>query len=1071
MTFVSYIKGQVAKVVMEHSRRRLQVVVRVREDDGACGSLDESPCVSFAPPNNVHVSDTSLPSGGINRSFFCDRFLAPGCSNNDVFSTICRPVIDATLQGGTSSDSLCFLAYGHTNSGKTHTIAGSAGERGILSLCALYLLHCLGPIDVTMIEVYAEAVYDLLARGQQRTIRRTSRRGQSTSAGVVVENLTVCTVSSAEEWMATSDFGMVQRRTSPMELNARSSRSHAIFTLKHRPSGLNVSLVDLAGSERQSIFSRQLNKESISINKSLSRLSTVIEALGRAKPTSLPSTRSSSTTSVAASKLHHVVQEAKCNSYVNFRDTMLTVLLQRYLSGSSLTTFIACTHPNVFFLSETLSTLRYTARLHRITTEGPQVVSNRSSRQSSLESDMPHQQMSSALLAELLTLKKQMQDNTIEFQKREMMHQQRIAELERCRLTSAESSGQQRHCNATPSPMADCAKCATVTHHRESDRSIVSLNGSVLSTNSFESTMSMRHKDTKRVAGWLLSRCMSSIPQFHVQFDDYFRDLLPSALTCVGYVTCVACLFPRDPVDETRVGLLDTGDFAMGLSMLDAGIPPFVSLHDAQKCTNGHKVWESVEFNVSTSRGMSNDTDVGVFVLAMFEVHQSQMDAMSPSDDDESTNASCLDVDHTSMAVNRCCGGGLTSTESLVPFAVVFAVNASAPLEHHQAVYNHLITLQRHQEEIESDIARFTHDSMVADDEGALSGFVQAGGLCSPKADEKCREPFSNWESPPDQATSSALQVPDNNSDCGSSGSDTHSNDERIQQWEAMRQWHMANSPSDLAPAFIPASPSNHSLLVDDVSVGLIDSHVLPNTSRLNLLDEIMKQVHQGVDERCDAAIEISALSSPPRHYAKSASHSDDDEGEIESFSESFHLDDSAQRPGGAVENRAVMAVETFRIGAGDVSPNLDLSPSTSRPRYEHLTPVRHNVSSLTFQREPSPRRVIENETIVVCVDEEKNNTVDANLRSQRSSVSPDATHSIGANSVSPVNNDDVVEMKSTPTCSLGTTLCSDTPPPLTAAQQSQCPTGAGRARRLPKQASKEHAVEDHIVCRACAMM
>ena len=81
-------------------------------------------------------------------------------------------------------------------------------------------------------------------------------------------------------------------------------------------------------------------KEGAAINKSLSALGNVINALAEGK-----------------------------KSHVPYRDSKLTRLLQESLGGNALTVMIATVSPSVFNIDETLSTLQYANRAKNIKNE------------------------------------------------------------------------------------------------------------------------------------------------------------------------------------------------------------------------------------------------------------------------------------------------------------------------------------------------------------------------------------------------------------------------------------------------------------------------------------------------------------------------------------------------------------------------------------------------------------------------------------------------------------------------------------------------------------------------------
>merc|ERR1719450_1592750 len=134
-------------------------------------------------------------------------------------------------------------------------------------------------------------------------------------------------------------------------MNASSSRSHSIFTIKvHQKDDedksknvfAKLNLVDLAGSERQkgTGATGQTLKEGANINKSLSALGNVINAL---------------------------VENANGKKvFMPFRNSKLTRVLQESLGGNSLCSMLATLSPAACNYEETMSTLRYANRAKAI---------------------------------------------------------------------------------------------------------------------------------------------------------------------------------------------------------------------------------------------------------------------------------------------------------------------------------------------------------------------------------------------------------------------------------------------------------------------------------------------------------------------------------------------------------------------------------------------------------------------------------------------------------------------------------------------------------------------------------
>ncbi|KAI8451944.1 hypothetical protein BY996DRAFT_6431983 [Phakopsora pachyrhizi] len=163
------------------------------------------------------------------------------------------------------------------------------------------------------------------------------------SRGFYVKNLSDYYVGSASEVYEIMKQGGEVRKVSSTIMNAESSQSHSIFVItiqqKHLKTGTqksgNLFLVDLAGSEKveKTGVSGQTLEEAKKINKSLSALGMVINALNDGKSVHIP-----------------------------YRDSKLTRILQESLGGNSRTTLVINCSPSGYNEAETLSTLQFGMR-------------------------------------------------------------------------------------------------------------------------------------------------------------------------------------------------------------------------------------------------------------------------------------------------------------------------------------------------------------------------------------------------------------------------------------------------------------------------------------------------------------------------------------------------------------------------------------------------------------------------------------------------------------------------------------------------------------------------------------
>lgn len=221
-------------------------------------------------------------------------------------------------------------------------------------------------LKATYVEIYNEQLRDLLAPdgGDRSNVAIREDKGN-----IILTGLQQVEINSVEDLMNALNMGSTIRQTDSTAINAKSSRSHAVFSLNliqrktklqtngadkrysmpiEAMTGQEVSVttdsklhfVDLAGSERLKNTGAQGEraKEGISINAGLASLGKVISQLS----------------------------SRQAGSYVSYRDSKLTRLLQDSLGGNAITYMIACVTPPEFHLSETLNTVQYAQRARAI---------------------------------------------------------------------------------------------------------------------------------------------------------------------------------------------------------------------------------------------------------------------------------------------------------------------------------------------------------------------------------------------------------------------------------------------------------------------------------------------------------------------------------------------------------------------------------------------------------------------------------------------------------------------------------------------------------------------------------
>ncbi|KAJ4985721.1 kinesin family protein [Stagonosporopsis vannaccii] len=397
----------------DESKTAVKVAVRVRpplkqEDPGfdLIPQRFRSPRCHVTSPSSLAVD----PAAGGRKVFVFDRVFGEDVDQEGVFEYVSDSV-NSFVEGYNVS----ILAYGQSGAGKSYTMGttgpgdqGNTHVMGIIPRAAALLYEKLeGPsirppgsgirppnarvssvgslnlsnkpsskknwqLTATYVEIYNEQLRDLLLSDTVPAAQRPEVAIREEPGGrIILAGLTQVTINSVDDLLNALNFGSSIRQTDATAQNAKSSRSHAVFSLnlvqkktssaptttreKRRSvplemmSGSGESLVtidsklhfvDLAGSERlkNTQASGERAREGISINAGLASLGKVISQL---------------------SSRHH-------NAHISYRDSRLTRLLQDSLGGNAITYMIACINPAEFHLSESLNTVQYAQRARAI---------------------------------------------------------------------------------------------------------------------------------------------------------------------------------------------------------------------------------------------------------------------------------------------------------------------------------------------------------------------------------------------------------------------------------------------------------------------------------------------------------------------------------------------------------------------------------------------------------------------------------------------------------------------------------------------------------------------------------
>ena len=229
-----------------------------------------------------------------NHAFSFDRVFGPTSQNGEVFEEISQ-LVQSALDGY----NVCIFCYGQTGSGKTYTMSSLDGmiPRATAQIYAeAQRLEEKGwryMMQGSFIEVYNEAYNDLLGRSEDLDKKKVEVRHDQARKQTYLDNVVSVVLDGPARVDEMLDTASKNRTVAATKANMRSSRSHSVFILKlvgtneitGEKSEGTLNLVDLAGSERleHSKAEGARLKETQNINKSLSCLGDVINALGSSK--------------------------------------------------------------------------------------------------------------------------------------------------------------------------------------------------------------------------------------------------------------------------------------------------------------------------------------------------------------------------------------------------------------------------------------------------------------------------------------------------------------------------------------------------------------------------------------------------------------------------------------------------------------------------------------------------------------------------------------------------------------------------------------------------------------------
>ncbi|KAF5380852.1 hypothetical protein D9615_004103 [Tricholomella constricta] len=245
----------------------VQVALRIRpptsQDSTSIPARFQRSVIHTTSPNTVSIEASSINasgSGGSNSAtpasgsaakkqlFSFDQVHPPPTTQYDLFASTAKPLVSRFIEGFNCT----ILAYGQTSSGKTFTMTGidldadptdPNNGMGIIPRAVSSIFSGAKQlkderagawnysVKGSFIEIYNEDLIDLLSLDDTAGGRREVQIREDKDGHIIWGGLREVNVRNAAEVMSLLRKGTSIRRTNETDMNAQSSRSHAIFSL------------------------------------------------------------------------------------------------------------------------------------------------------------------------------------------------------------------------------------------------------------------------------------------------------------------------------------------------------------------------------------------------------------------------------------------------------------------------------------------------------------------------------------------------------------------------------------------------------------------------------------------------------------------------------------------------------------------------------------------------------------------------------------------------------------------------------------------------------------------------
>ncbi|CAD8189657.1 unnamed protein product [Paramecium pentaurelia] len=356
---------------------KVKVAVRLRPLlDEELLNKDKSICVDSIDPSKKSII---IKKDFEKRQFNFDTVFDPKVTQSQIYNEIARNIVTSVIKGFNGT----IFCYGQTGTGKTYTIMGKIDteEKGITPRTFEQIFHEIQldddytyTVQMGYLQIYMEMLLDLIRPDNTEVKIR-----ESLDHGVFISGLEWLKVVSPQECLKIINLAEKNKVVAFTNLNAHSSRSHSILIIKlekksQRQHSKSISNFQKSHKQKTNL-SQDISIDQLDNNNNNNNCGTLYlvdlagsERIKKSKASGdrLNEARSINSSLTALGKCIHALTDPK-NTFVPFRDSKLTRILQEALGGNCKTALIVNIGPAGKHVDETMSSLTFGMRAMKIT--------------------------------------------------------------------------------------------------------------------------------------------------------------------------------------------------------------------------------------------------------------------------------------------------------------------------------------------------------------------------------------------------------------------------------------------------------------------------------------------------------------------------------------------------------------------------------------------------------------------------------------------------------------------------------------------------------------------------------